>query len=152
MFLLDLLERTLMSVVNWIVGITGLSTVVLIVLAFLAPGLFATVAEFLKPIAKKAGEGVSFVFGKVAHWIWSGLKDIFDSFMTIFTVACLMAIAFVYGGLQAKVFHVVPQKDCKDLASIRPDYKLIKRTPEEKRRYLDKLNADRAWMKKVWGN
>lgn len=81
---------------NWyhyLMGLTGLGAVGLGALALFAPGILAIATEFLKPVAKTAGEFVAWFFKDI---VLEGIKDIFDNLATLLLVILLMGGTFWY--------------------------------------------------------
>lgn len=137
-----------MSWVNWLIGLGGLGVLALAIMFVAARPAFDVVVGFLKPIASALGDGVAWLGRKSAGWLWEGIKDIFDNWKTIFTVSVLVSGGVLFGLFST---GTITTKECKAIEDLRPDYKFIKRTPQEKAEYLRK-HGKSDWRKRIWGN
>lgn len=91
-----------MSIWDWLPWLGGGSTLALIAIALLAPGVLTVAAQWLaalSPLLKGAAEGIV-AFIKA---LWVGMQDMLDNAKSIIFVVTLCACSFIYGWSYSKV-------------------------------------------------
>lgn len=80
----------------WLASLFGLGSVGRII---------ASLLEFLSPVLQAIWK----LLVEYAKMLWSGLKDIFDSFSTVITVLSLMGFVYVYSASYQKETYIQTQ-------------------------------------------
>lgn len=115
----------ILSWVLWLIGILGVGGAI----AFIAfvPGGLLLLTEFLRPWATIAGQGTAWFFKRRIEGLYNIL---FTDIKTTVTALIVSAMLF-FGGYQ---YHKYTSPEIAE--SVRIDYRLVKRTPAEKKAYL----------------
>lgn len=135
------------DILQWVAGAVGASTLLYLALLMFAPKVIEVAAEWLKagtPLIQGISEGLV----TLAKALWSGAKDIADSFNTVLTVLVLLVCVFLY----AKIENSQVCSKESVITEFRKDYRFVKRSPEERRRYLRSINqpiTKEGWWKWV---
>jgi hypothetical protein len=122
---------------SWLPAIGGIGLIGWVALSFFAPSIAGVAGEWLKalsPVIKAIAEG----FAEFFRIMYKGLKDVVDNAAT---VAFVVVVALSSYGLS--YYQHSESKEAyheERLQEFRKTYKFIKRTPEERRRYLRTLN------------
>lgn len=107
---------------DWLPWLMGGSTIALLVVAVLAPSVLTVAASWLSalsPLVKAAAEGL------VAFWniLWTGLKDIIDSWKTVVTTVVIVLLSVWYFQKPVDPCPVCPTVVCKKGETVSKTYK-----------------------------
>lgn len=147
---LDWLITMWNDILNWTGFVAGGGVLAWVALAFLAPGVLDVIKSLLtgtQPLLKGISEGVV----NLVKILWDGIKDIADNLNTVLTVILLCLVVFLYAKLENARVCEEPDYQAWMEKNIRPDYKFVKRTPQEKAEYLRRTgqtqqNSYRKWI------
>lgn len=135
------------DILNWSGYLAGGGLLMWAALAFLAPGVLDVLKTFLtgtQPLLKGISEGVV----NLVKILWDGIKDIADNINTVLTVVLLCLVVFLYARVENSQICKEPDYQAWMNKNIRPDYKFVKRTPEEKKKFLERTG--RSHEKNSW--
>lgn len=138
--------QELLKLLDWIPYLGGAGFMLVALAILLVPGFIPVMTQWLTamtPAVKGLAEGVV----KFVQVMWEGLQDVVDNASTVMFVGVVIIIAMWYG--QHMNTSLPIGKECTSLEDVRPDYKLVPRTPAEKREYL-RRNPDAAKPESSW--
>jgi hypothetical protein len=133
------------NVLNFLGFITGGGAIAYVLLAIFAPSIMGVVSEYLKaltPIVKALAEAIVSYF----KYLWDGFKDMVDNVGSLIFVSTLCVLSFLWGSMVFSSQQEVKQNEKKcNYAEflnkeIRPNYRLVEKSPQEKARYRKENN------------
>ena len=127
------------SILAWFPWIAGTGLIGYVALALLAPSVVQVAAAWLVNLAPLV-KGLSEAVVEIIRRLWDGFLDVVDNINTVMLLAVVLVGGYVTGMTSSDRGPSCPAKvTCEEcIAKFRPDYRFVKRTPAEKKAYLEK--------------